>query len=379
MKKQLFLKLIERYQQNQATEAEKVLVEEYLKNLEEDNSLHLTVEEEALLQQTIKRNIDHALHIGVPKRGWLASITRYAAAAILLLMAGYGLLTIYNYKTKENPNVTAAKVITAGSNKAVLTLANGSRIELNDAVEGTLAKQGNVTIQKTKNGQLIYHIGGVGVEETGNNMISTPRGGQYQVILPDHSKVWLNAASSITFPPAFKGNTRKVSITGEAYFEVAHDARKPFSVTTGQGITVEVLGTHFNVNAYDDEPVVSATLLSGSVLVKTTSASKTITPGEQAQIATNQNSKINVNKVNTANVVAWKDDLFIFEKEDIQTAMRRISRWYNVDVVYINGIPKKTIGGTIGKFEDVSEPLRLIELTGGVKFKIEGRRILVMK
>jgi transmembrane sensor len=378
VKKQSFLELVNRYQQNQASPAERILMEEYLKSLETDNLLHLTAEEEVGLRGRMKANIDEALPTKMPERRWKLKIASYATAAVLLLVVGYGVFFLDGTKYIKT-RTSKSDLITTGGNKAVLTLANGSRIELNEAGEGKLANQGNVLITKTKDGKLIYQIkGNTNAESAGENIISTPRGGQFQVILPDQTRVWLNAASSIAFPAAFKGNERNVKVTGEVYFEVAHDVRRPFLVRTRQDVTVEVLGTHFNVNAYDDEPVIAATLLSGSVLVKTTSASKTIVPGEQARVNTNQNSKINVSTVNTNNVVAWKDDLFIFEKEDIQTAMRRISRWYNVDIVYTKGIPQKTIGGTINRFKDVSELLDLIELTGGVKFKIEGRRILVM-
>lgn len=378
VKKQSFLELINRYQQNQASQAERILVEEYLRNLETDNVIQFTPEEEVDLRGRMKANIDEALQLKMPERRWRMKIARYVAAAVLLLVVGYGLFFLNNPKYVETATVKS-NLIKTGSNKALLMLADGSRIELNDAVEGKLANEGNVVISKTKDGKLIYQIkGNMNAEVAGENIISTPRGGQYQVILPDQTRVWLNAASSIAFPAAFKGNERTVKVTGEVYFEVSHDVRRPFLVSTRKGVTVEVLGTHFNVNAYDDEPVIATTLLNGSVLVKTKLASKTIVPGEQARVNINQNLKINVSKVNTSNVVDWKDDLFIFEKEDIQMAMRRISRWYDVDIVYTNGIPQKTIGGTINRFKDVSELLDLIELTGGVKFKIEGRRILVM-
>ena len=382
MKKQVFLHLIDQYLKGNASPSEKILVEEYIKQLEGDNLFQLSAAESELVKETMRTKIQMQLdQETAPKNTPIVRrlpIARYAAAAVLIITAAYGLFFAYNtYKSEQSIAKNKTHVILPGSNKAILTLADGSKIELNDSLSGNLAQQGNITIKKTANGQLIYEVGN-GTVETGDNLISTPRGGQYQVVLPDQSRVWLNASSSIKFPAAFAGNVRQVKITGEVYFEVTHNAAKPFKVETRNGAALEVLGTHFNINAYDDEPQITATLVSGSVKVKSGNKNEIIKPGEQAQINANREAKISVHEVNAENVVAWKDDRFVFENEDIQTAMRRIARWYNIDISYPQGIPEKTIGGNISRFKDVAELLKLIELTGGVKFKIEGRRVLVM-
>lgn len=385
MKKQVFLQLVDRYLTGDASHSEKVLVEEYIKQLEGDNLFQLSAQESELLKDTMRDKIYMQLddEITAQQKPTIVRrlpILRYAAAAVVFIAIAAGLF-FYTKKFTSGQNTAknTAHVISPGSNKAILTLADGSKIELNDSLSGSLALQGNINIKKTADGQLIYQVGnGNGAIETGDNMISTPRGGQYQVILPDQSHVWLNASSSIKFPATFAGNIRQVKITGEVYFEVTRNTSKPFRVETKNGTAIEVLGTHFNVNAYEDEPLITATLLSGSVNVKSGSRNEIIKPGEQARINANRDAKIGVYDVNAENVAAWKDDLFVFENEDIQTAMRRIARWYNIEISYPQGIPDKTIGGTISRFKDVAELLNLIEQTGGVKFKIEGRRVLVM-
>ncbi|MCD0490393.1 DUF4974 domain-containing protein [Pedobacter sp. MC2016-14] len=385
MKKQVFLQLVDRYLKGEASLSEKVLVEEYIKQLEGDNLFQLSAQESELLKDSMRDKIYMRLNdeITAQQKTTIVRrlpILRYAAAAVVFMAVASGLFFYTNKSISgQNTAKNIAHVISPGSNKAILTLADGSKIELNDSLSGSLAQQGNINIKKTADGQLIYQVGNNnGAIETGDNMISTPRGGQYQVILPDQSHVWLNASSSIKFPAAFAGNLRQVKITGEVYFEVTRNTTKPFRVETKNGTAIEVLGTHFNVNAYEDEPLITATLLSGSVNVKSGSRNEIIKPGEQARINANRETKIGVYDVNAENVAAWKDDLFVFENEDIQTAMRRIARWYNIEISYPQGIPEKTIGGTISRFKDVAELLNLIEQTGGVKFKIEGRRVLVM-
>ncbi|HZW69216.1 MAG TPA: FecR domain-containing protein, partial [Hanamia sp.] len=263
-----------------------------------------------------------------------------------------------------------------GGNKAILTLANGSQIILSNAQNGALAQQGNTKVVKLDDGKLAYRQDEITVAPVIEyNTVSTPRGGQYQLTLSDGSKVWLNAASAITFPTAFAGKERKVEIKGEAYFEVTHDASKPFEVTVN-GMQVAVLGTHFNINAYDDEGNTKTTLLEGSVKVSKGNLHRIIVPGEQAVI-NNLSDIINVNNdANLDAVIAWKNGKFYFDHSNIRTVMNQISRWYNVDIEY-SGNVSKIFGGTISRNVSASNVFRILEATGGVHFKIEGKKVIV--
>src|SRR6185312_9956911 len=304
----------------------------------------------------------------------------WAAAAILLLFAsgGYLFLNHENSKTQVASihNNVPVNDAAPGGNKAILTLANGSKIVLNNVKNGALTQQGNTKVVKLDDGKLAYQsdetTAPIAVEY---NTVSTPRGGQYQLTLADGSKVWLNAESAITFPTAFTGNERKVTIKGEAYFEVAHDASKPFQVTVN-GMQVAVLGTHFNINAYDDEGNTKTTLLEGSVKVSKGNLHRIIVPGEQAVI-NNLSDIINVNNdANLDAVIAWKNGKFYFDHSNIRTVMNQISRWYNVDIEY-SGNVSKIFGGTISRNVSASNVFRILEATGGVHFKIEGKKVIV--
>ncbi len=281
--------------------------------------------------------------------------------------------------------------IAPGGNKAILTLADGSTIVLDSASDGTIGIQGNIKVQKLRNGLLAYTVNGKQVtqnDEAFYNKISTPRGGQYNVTLSDGSKVWLNAASSIRFPVVFIGNERKVEITGEAYFEVApqllnKEKKMPFIVkhqaTTGKGVEIEVLGTHFNVNAYEDEDQVKTTLLEGLVKVsspaKDKQTSRILKPGQQAGI--NTNGKINViEDADTEEAVAWKNGRFQYKSADLKTILRQMSRWYDVDFVYKDYV-ETPFSGQLPRTENANKMFELLELTGEVNFTIEGRKIIV--
>lgn len=265
--------------------------------------------------------------------------------------------------------------IAPGGNKAILTLADGTKVILDSASNGAITKQGNVTVIKLNDGLLSYEKATDKNLEVVYNTITTPRGGQYQLVLADGSKVWLNAASSIKFPNAFPGKDRKVEITGEAYFEVAHNAAKPFYVAAG-GMEVQVLGTHFNVNAYTDEPVVKTTLLEGSVRVTKGSESKTIIPGEQARIENSGDATIHISKVDVNEVVAWKNGLFHFNNSSLKEVMRQLSRWYDIDVEYAGGLEPRRFGGEMSRNADLNQVLKILE-ESKVHFEIVGKKLLV--
>ncbi|MGV3510275.1 MAG: FecR family protein [Sphingobacteriaceae bacterium] len=387
MEKKKFLSLIDKYLNGTATAAEQQLIEEYYKRLDVKGKTLLNPDQENALKQLMLHNIlmqtqNETAVVSLnnrtsKRRFWLQSA---AASLILLLSAG-----LYFYKKTEPVTIASVKKeipvdIPAGGNAATLTLADGTRILLDDAQNGVLASEGNTSVKKTKDGQLVYDLSNLNALTNSKltyNTISTPNGGQYQVILPDGTKVWLNAGSSLTFPTAFKGNERKVTMEGEAYFEVAKNKLAPFRVEA-MGQTVEVLGTHFNVMAYNDESSVQTTLLEGSVRVIKNKNSQVIVPGEQAKV---KGDYISVTTEDTKAITAWKDGFFVFKSENIQSIMRKISRWYNVKINYEGNVSNKSFGGKISRNRNISEVLEMLELTGSVHFKIASgneRRITVM-
>ncbi|SHM11535.1 FecR family protein [Mucilaginibacter sp. OK098] len=267
--------------------------------------------------------------------------------------------------------------VSPGGNKAILTLANGSKIDLNDVKNGVLASQGKTVLKKDKDGQLIYEAPGGKAKDSSSiyNTITIPKGGQFQIVLSDGSKVWLNSASSITFPTAFSKIERKVTITGEVYFEVAKNKHLPFRVVAGKQ-TVEVLGTHFNINAYSDEDAIKTTLIEGSVKVSADSQSAILKPEQQSSILNNKHGHISINTVDTDDVLAWKNGNFLFERAEIQLIMREASRWYDVDIKYESELPPRRFTGSISRNVNLSELLKMLKYTG-INFKIEGKTIIV--
>jgi ferric-dicitrate binding protein FerR (iron transport regulator) len=302
---------------------------------------------------------------------------RYAAAAVILIFSSIG---TYLYLKPNKQPVTLAqaakKDFAPGGNKAVLTLSNGSQIILNNAKNGNLVQQGSTAVHKTNSGLVAYQVSPPALNTRGNhadyfNSITTPRGGQYRVILPDGTKVWLNSVSSIRFPVAFTGNDRKVEITGEVYFEVAHDKHKPFSVTSA-GQTVTVLGTHFNIMAYPDEDNMVTTLLEGSVKIAKGKLSKTLKPGEQALV----DDQIKVVTADTDDATAWKNGITSFTDADVKTIMRKISRWYDIDVEYQGPVSDRIFTGAISRKSNLSGLLKILNLNH-IQFSIEGNKLIV--
>jgi len=261
-----------------------------------------------------------------------------------------------------------------GGEKATLTLADGSTIVLDEAQNGTIAQQGNSKIIKL-DGKLSYDPTNKNSREIVYNTISTPKGGQYQLELPDGSKVWLNATSSIHFPTSFTGTTRRIEITGEAYFEIAKNPNMPFIVTVNNS-EVQVLGTHFNINAYNDEDNVKTTLLEGSVRFVNDDNINILKPGQQAQLTKDGMTKV-VSNVDVDEVVAWKNGMFDFENAGIETVMRQLSRWYDVEIEY-KGETDDLFIAEMPRNIKLSDALKALELTGKVKFDIQGKKIIVM-
>jgi transmembrane sensor len=311
----------------------------------------------------------------IPKAVRLYSGKWLAIAASLLLVVSAGLFFIRK-PAEQKPRIiehTRSKnEVPAGGNKALLTLGDGTVIELDSAANGLLTQQGNARIIKLPNGQLAYELNGAAPGEVMYNTMRTPRGGEYRLQLPDGSKVWLNAASSITYPNAFTGNIRSVQITGEAYFEVMQDAARPFEVQVGN-MKVEVLGTHFNINAYPGEPAIKTTLLEGAVRVQ----EAVLKPGQQAVLAATGKFHVD-DDVEIDEVMAWKNGFFQFNDADMPTVMRQLENWYDVTVVYEGGIPVRSFGGAMQRSLPLSRVLNILE-ENDVRFKVEGRNITVMK
>lgn len=372
----VFTGLIDRYIEGKATAAEKQLVEDYLRHLEEDNSVQLSPEHEEALGKLTADNLKKYITVDVKTRtgGGVRSILRWSAAAAavvaLLVVGDYAFNRWKDHRTQ--PGI-ARQDIQPGGNKAVLTLADGRVITLDSAQNGTLAVQGAAQVQKVQNGQLAYHTTeNGGAAAATYNTISTPRGGEYQVVLPDGTKVWLDAASSLRFPTAFGGGERSVELTGQAYFEVVQD-RSVFHVKAGQA-DIAVLGTHFNVNAYKDESGIRTTLLEGAVRVDDAGQSRVLSPGDQAS-CTGGTIQVAPN-VDVAAVVAWKNGLFQFSHTDLQSVMRQLMRWYNVDVVYEGAAPVQSFDGKLQRDLSLSQVLSILEKSQ-VHFRIDGRRIIV--
>lgn len=323
----------------------------------------------------------------------LFTFTRVAVAACLLLFAGAMYYFLFYNKpeqaiVKNNSDQPYKNDIPPGKMGAVLTLADGTTINLDSSGNGNIARQGNTTIIKLDS-QLTYNASSLVNGQHLYNTITTTRGHQYQLILPDGSQVWLNAGSSIRFPIAFAGNERRVAVTGELYFDVKHNSSMPFTVVAN-GVEVHDLGTQFNINAYDNEEGVVTTLIEGKVNVvnRESSIGNTqsviLTPGQQAAISSPQTVRGGreggIKLVKDADVeaaIAWKNGQFMFEGNTIQSVMRQLERWYDVQVEYSGNVSNEEFVGTISRFGNISEVLSMLQKTGTVSFEIKGRKVIV--
>jgi ferric-dicitrate binding protein FerR (iron transport regulator) len=303
-----------------------------------------------------------------------------AAAAVLFGVVGTGWLLEHGRSVQ--PVVVAAKVIVAhdadpGGSKAILTLADGKTVALDSAHNGVIGVQGGAQVI-SKDKQLIYQQVADNASEAQYNVLTTPRGGQYTVVLPDGTKVWLNADSYLRYPTEFRGGSRQVELRGEGYFEVAARVREPFKVNVLRGkrepLGVDVLGTHFNIMAYDDEPVLRTTLLEGAVRVSKGSAAVVLRPGQQARLE--GESRLVVSEADVEEAVAWKNGLFKFDGASIGAVMRQLARWYDLDIQYTRGEPKDMFQGELYRDVRVSELLKILQASG-VHCAVEGKKLLV--
>lgn len=343
-------------QSQEYEKADPDILQRILKNVKIDNGANLAPSDKTY----------HRVHF--LRRSWF----RYAAAILLIVGAGAYLFTTVNSpKHPEKKELTVLHDVSPPSdNQATITLADGSKINLNEAADGELARQGKTTLQKTRDGQIVY-------SGTSNklvfNTLANPRGSKVVVMtLSDGSKVWLNSESTITYPASFTGNSRTVEMSGEAYFEIAKDVLRPFVVRHAD-VEVKVLGTHFNMNTYSDQGANAVTLLEGSVAVKKNKDFKKLNPGQQARI----DQQVNIlNDVNVDEVMAWKNGWFQFNDASIEAIMRQVARWYDAEIVYEGKIDGNFVA-RISRDMPVSKLLRILELTDRVHFEIQGRKIIV--
>lgn len=305
------------------------------------------------------------------KRVWLA------AASVIVLV---GIFFVYRYKTSKPSSVedivtTDTTLLKPGGNRATLTLADGKVIDLAYAKTGVIEDASGAHVNKTADGELVYANDSSASNAAALHTLSTPVGGQYQVTLPDGTKVWLNAASTIKYPPAFSDNERMVRLTGEAYFEVSKNPAQPFKVLMEDSTDVVVTGTHFNINAYQNEKVQQVTLLEGSVTVSNAMNVTKLEPGTQASIQNRQITKYKV--IDAEETLGWKDGLFVFHDATIESIMMQLERWYDAKIIYKANI-KQLFNATILRKEPLAKVLKLLELNGYVHFKIENKTIYVL-
>jgi transmembrane sensor len=344
------------------------------KNIEANLAWMDKTRTEQALQSTKERIEFNPERNKLKTRKWFYSI----AASVIFLIGAFGIYKIINNKQSKQPSI--AKIdktqIQPGGNKATLTLSNGTVINLVRIPNGLIRNDNGATINKSKDGEILYHDSSIANNNiTSYNVLTTPKGGQYKVQLPDGSMVWLNASSSLKYPTAFPGNERSVYLEGEGYFEIVKDKNKPFKVRLADESEVKVLGTHFNVMAYEDEKSKEVTLLEGRVQIIKNNNNQNLEPGQQGKIT---EEKIIVNIADTEQVVGWKNGQFVFRDADIQSIMRQVARWYDVDVKYKTE-SSQHFNATIFRNEPVLRLLHILEETDQIHFKIKNKTIYVLR
>lgn len=367
MKKDELQLLFKKYNDGTATEEEKAMLEAwYLQHNEHEETPYRQI-------QTAKQKVFRALPGN--ERSFLKVGTRLMAAAVIigiLVTVTFHFLPLHQKEQKQ-----LAHDVPPGTNKAILKLANGRQINLSDAKNGQLVAQNGIQVYKNSAGQVTYKIAPTTADHS-LNTIETPKGGQWKIALPDGTNVWLNAATSLTFPTSFADlKDRTVTLNGEAYFEVAKDKVHPFIVRS-KGQQAEVLGTHFNINCYPDEPAARTTLAEGSIKIAAEGSQtyKLLKPGQQALVNGNA---IEISEADLKENLSWVNGQFWFNDESIQSIMRKLSRWYDIDVQYQGEVSKDGLNGRISRYKNISQVLQALEATHTIHFKVEGRRVTVMK
>jgi transmembrane sensor len=345
-------------------------IDSFIKEYPEWESLD--VENKQSIEAQLRSDIQAQIKKGQAKLGFDRLWPRMIGIAAAVALVVFGVY-FFNYRNDSysDSTVLAKHDATPGTVGATLTLANGKKIKLSDAANGEIAKEAGISVTKTADGQLVYQVVDTSDELNKTNTLSTAKGETYRVRLPDGSLVWLNAASSLTYSTnIIEDGFRTVVLTGEAYFEVSKDKAHPFIVKS-KGQEVKVLGTRFNISSYTDDNNVKTTLLEGSVQVN----NMLLKPNEQSVL---ENHQIRVIPVDAEKIVAWKNGKFVFTSESIKSIMTKLSRWYNVEVIYNGNVDNEVFTGSMSRYDDISKILETISFTQAVHFKIEGRRITVM-
>lgn len=378
--------LFERWMQNQCTPAEK---EQFLQLLEEvgpdalspllrkawdslkGEHLLSTGEKDSMVDRILQQSPAEEITLSRRPRWWAA-----AAAILVLCLAGgawYGLQQRSGTQVVSRPK--GGHDVSPGKEGAILTLANGKTIVLDSLGNGLVAKQ-NGTQVVLNNGSLRYHA--EEADAISFNTITTPRGRKFQLVLPDGSKVWLNAASSLRFPTVFSGNERRVEITGEAYFEVSRNTTQPFIVKINDHADIRVVGTQFNVNAYTDEESIHTTLVEGAVRIRSHEQSRVLSPGQQAQISNSRGDLRILDQANLEQVTAWKAGFFNFRGASLPEVMRELARWYDLEVIYEGKVPDQQFEGELPRTLQLSQVIKILTKVD-VKFRIEqGHKLIVL-
>jgi len=380
------LQLIEKYQAGTATPEEKQVLHDWYHSFDDEQA---EIFSEDLREEFLEQHLLERLRASVKEekpRGILSLLKRWQVAALLLLVPATIFVILTNKPAAPDAEAVAEtrpvqQEILPGGDRALLILPDGKSIELDSLGNGLVVQEGNTSVEKAANGLLLYRAS---QEESGSDntveyhTISTPRGGQYKVTLSDGTKVWLNAASTLRFPVKFTGAERHVEVTGETYFEVAHNPQLPF-IVHAPGTDVQVLGTHFNLNAYNDEEDIRTTLIKGSVNVKATSVNQSgqLLPGQQSRITPDGKLRIHDN-ADVEEAIAWINGRFQFRSAGLKTILRQIARWYDVDVEYRGNVDMR-FSGQLARSEQVYNVLEKLKLTGEVNFVIEGRKIIVTR
>ncbi|GGF24795.1 FecR family protein [Echinicola rosea] len=368
-------------------EVERDRLEDWLSQSQESRDFYERISQEHLLEEEMAffSSIDSKGAFGklkqhLPSSGKRESQekkwwVRYAAAAAILavVITGWGIYGGWLPITPPSDQGTVATVdVGPGTDKAILILPDGEEILLEGAAEGTLKEDVGITVAKRLD-QVIFNVEkDFTTPESKVNRVFVPKGGKYQVVLADGTKVWLNSASSLAFPSNFTGPSRTVMLKGEGYFEVAHDPEVPFIVQAND-TEVKVLGTHFNINTYENEPLTKTTLLEGSVEVSHKDKTKVISPGEQAL----SNGQLSVRKIDTRQVVAWKEGLFMFKRTKLEDILRQLERWYAIKVSFDGDIPEKHFSGTISMDTNLSKVLGMLEMSGAIDFELKNGTVYV--
>lgn len=367
-------RIFRKYLNGTASEKERALVESWYNEQAKTDRKMPSASDRDRLKATMWQRI--SVRNRVVGSRWLYRVA--AAAALLITVAG---VTVYMTRGTEDHAIATTRDVAPGGNKASLVLPDGHIVALSENQDGIVVEPG--TLAYADGSQVITASIPHSADALSDTIpwftLTTPKGGQYRVELPDGSRVWLNAASSLRYPVVFSTEERRVVLVGEGYFEVAH-GKNPFRVSTGQQM-VEVLGTHFNISGYGDDPAIKTTLIEGKVKVAVNSSrlqqSSILVPGQQAIFG---GDRMDIVNTDTESAIAWKNGYFIFDDEPLELIMQKIARWYAVDIQYEEGVDRRRMfGGSVSKYDQVSNVLDKLELTGGVHFEITERGIIVMK